>query len=247
MSLQNQIEVDETPVDAKPETDSTRAVRPSLPLYTIVLLTCIIAVMAAELIRGIEYSVLAAGLVKPDFIFNHEYWRVLTSATLHGGPLHIAMNGYALYMFGQLVETLSSRAHFALVFLLSAIGGGLLSVALAPQALPSVGASGGIVGLISYLAIYAFRRRQFISPEFRKNLLINIGFILIFGLLLYQFIDNYGHIGGLIVGAVYGFIQIPSDQYVDPREAGSVADILGLIALGTYIAASLFSIYLILT
>src|SRR5690606_4421087 len=95
----------------------------------------------------------------------------------------------------------------------------------------SVGASGGIVGLIGYLLIYAFRRRQFISAEFRKSLLINIGFILIFGLVLYQIVDNWGHIGGLIAGAVYAFIQVPADPMKDPREASGFAKAAGIASL----------------
>ena len=245
MSLKYQSDADETPLETGTETVAHATARQPLPVYTIILLACIAAVMAAELAHGLEPSILAAGFVKRAFVANHEYWRILTGAALHGGLLHVAMNGYALYSFGRLFEQLSNRAHLAVVFLLSAIGGGVLSLIMLPDGI-SVGASGGIVGLISYLAVYAFRRRQFISPEFRKNLLINIGFILVFGLVLYQVIDNFGHIGGLIVGAVYGFAQIPADEYADPREASSTAQIFGLIALGTYIATSLFSIYLML-
>lgn len=245
MSLKYQAEAEETRSDSEAETEPPAALKPSIPIYAVTLLACIVAVMAAQLYRGLESSIFAAGFVKPDFIFRHEYWRILTGATVHGSLLHIAMNGYALYSFGRLFEMLSNKAHLAIGFLLSAIGGGVLSLIMSPEG-TSVGASGGIVGLISYLAVYAFRRRQFISPEFRKNLLINIGFILVFGLVLFQIIDNYAHIGGLIVGAVYGFIQIPSDEYVDPRGAGSITEIIGLFALGTYIAASIFSIYLIL-
>lgn len=245
MSLKYQSDAEETPPDSETETDESVAMRPPIPVYTVTLLACIIVVMAAQLFRGLEFSILAAGFVKSDFIFRHEYWRILTGAVVHGSLLHLAMNGYALYSFGRLFEILSSRAHLAIVFLLSAIGGGVLGLIMSPTGI-SVGASGGIVGLISYLAVYAFRRRQFISPEFRKNLLINIGFILIFGLVLYKVIDNYGHIGGLIVGAVYGFIQIPSDEYVDPRKVGSATELFGLIALGVSIVTSLFSIFLML-
>ena len=117
---------------------------------------------------------------------------------------------------------LSNRAHLAIVFLLSAIGGGLLSLALQPNAI-SVGASGGIVGLVSYLAVYSFKRRQFVSYEFRKSLLTNIGFILVFGLVLYQVVDNWGHIGGLITGAVYGLVQIPHERLCRPAK-GIVRD-----------------------
>jgi membrane associated rhomboid family serine protease len=154
------------------------------------------------------------------------------------------MNCYAFYSFGKIFEMLSNRAHLAMVFLLSAIGGGLLSLVFVPGG-TSVGASGGIVGLIGYMAVYSFRRRQFISPEFRKSLLTNVGFILIFGLLLYQVIDNYGHIGGLVTGAIYGLIQIPVDVYIDPREAGKFAEIAGIISLGIYLAACVFTILLI--
>lgn len=198
MSLKYQSDTDETPLESETETESPAAVRLPIPIHTVTLLACIVAVMATQLYRGLEPSILAAGFVKLDFIFRHEYWRILTGATVHGSLLHIAMNGYALYSFGRLFEMLSNRAHLAIVFLLSAIGGGVLSLMMSPSGI-SVGASGGIVGLISYMAVYAFRRRQFISPEFRKNLLINIGFILVFGLVLYQTIDNFGHIGGLIV------------------------------------------------
>ena len=136
---------------------------------------------------------------------------------MHGGLLHVAMNGYAFYSFGRIFEMLSNRAHLAIVFLLSAVGGGLLSLVLAPDGI-SVGASGGIVGLIGYLAVYAFRRREFISPAFRKSLLINIGFILVYGLVLYQVIDNFGHIGGLITGAIMVYPDTTRTAYRSARD-----------------------------
>ena len=58
--------------------------------------------------------------------------------------------------------------------------------------------------------------------------------------------DNFGHIGGLITGAVYGLVQIPSDEFTDPREAGSLTELMGLAALGIYVAGCGFSILLIL-
>lgn len=244
MSLQYQDEHNSVPRSTKSTADVQAAVSP-MPYYTYTLIACIIAVSAAQFYRGLDDSILLAGFVKPQFINGREYWRILTGAALHGGLLHLVMNGYALFSFGKLVELLSNRAHLAIVFLLSAIGGGVLSLVAVPDGI-SVGASGGIVGLISYLAVYAFRRRQFISNEFRKSLLMNIGFIILFGLALYQVIDNYGHIGGLIVGAVYGLLQIPSDEYVDPRKAGSVTEAAGLAAHGIFIAASLFSIWILI-
>ncbi len=215
-----------------------------VPAYTCVLIACFVAVTFVQLYVGLEPSVLAAGFDKPVFAAG-EYWRILTGMALHGGLMHIFFNSYAFFSFGRLFEFLSNRAHLAIVFLLAAVSGGILSLIFKPDGI-SVGASGGILGIVSYLAVYAFRRRQFVSAEFRKSLLMNIGFILVFGLVLYHIVDNYGHIGGLIVGAVYGLIQIPSDPLVDPRAASGLTDAAGIAALGTFIAVSAFSIYLIL-
>ena len=214
------------------------------PLYTIILIGGIAAVFAAQFAVGIGPSADLAGFDKPAFLRGHEYWRILTGATTHGSILHVFMNCYAFYSFGRIVELISNRAHLAIVFLGSAIAGGILSLIFVPDGL-SVGASGGIVGLIGYLAVYAFKRRKFVSYEFRKSLLINIGFILIFGLALYQVIDNYGHIGGLMFGAFYALTQVPSDEYVDPRIAGPITNIAGLAAVGIYLAACAFAILLI--
>lgn len=242
MSLQYQPEQDEQQTDESLE----YVARPPFPLYTVSLIVGIGAVFVAQLISGLDNSIAAAAFDKVSFRIAHEYWRILTGATLHGGPLHVFMNCYAFYSFGKIFEMLSNRAHLAIVFLLAAIGGGILSLIFMPDGLPSVGASGGILGLVSYLAVYAFRRRQFISAEFRKSLLMNIGFILIFGLVLYQQIDNFGHIGGLIVGAIYAFLQIPTDEHTDPRQASSLVEFAGIGALGIYLATCVFSILLML-
>ena len=244
MSLAYQTDEDQQESSVEQPYD-VQAGRPDIPYYTYVLVAAIVAVAVVQFATGLEPSILAAGFDKAAFLNGGEYWRILTGAAVHGGLAHIAMNSYAFYSFGRIFETLSNGAHLAIVFLLSAIGGGILSLLFVPDGL-SVGASGGVVGLISYLAVYAFRRRQFITPEFRKSLLMNIGFIIIFGLVLYQVIDNFGHIGGLITGAVYGLIQIPGDAYSDPREAGQAAQIAGLASVGIYLATCLFAVLLIL-
>ncbi len=214
----------------------------SSPYFTMVLIGCIAAVFVAQLNAGNNESVAAAGLVKPDVIEKGQYWRILTGGALHGGILHIYFNSQALFGFGSLMEYLSNRAHLAIVFLLAVVGGGLLSLIFKPDG-TSVGASGGIMGLIGYMAIYAYRRKTQLPPDFLKSVLINIGFIAAFGLIAYQLIDNFAHIGGFLVGAVYAFIQVPKDMSVDPRKTNRFVEIAGIIAIAIYIAEAAFAIF----
>ena len=110
----------------------------------------------------------------------------------------------------------------------------------------SIGASGGIMGLVGYLAIFGYRRKSQLPPDFLKSMLINVGFIAAFGVIAYQIVDNFAHLGGLLTGAIYGFVQIPRDSTENPRNAGAIANISGLIALGSFIATCIFSILLLL-
>src|SRR6476620_7506964 len=130
--------------------EPVRSERPPIPIFTTILIAGIVIVFLAQIGTGLDQSILRAGFVKDDFRGAHEYWRILTGATTHASILHVAMNCYAFYSFGRIFEMLSNRAHLAMVFLLSALGGGILSLLLQPSTI-SVGASGGIVGLVSYL------------------------------------------------------------------------------------------------
>lgn len=246
MSLQYEKEGEqiETPVESE---ETMRRAESVFPIYSVILIACLIAVSLCQIaadgsnsfLFGGNLSVALAGFVKPLFA-GGEYWRILTGAVLHGGLIHLAFNCYALYVLGKLIETLSNRAHLAIIFLLSAIGGGILSLIFLFD-VPSVGASGGIIGFLGYLTVYGYLRRKLLSNAFLKNMLFNVGFIAFFGIFVVPNIDNFGHLGGLIVGAIYGFVQIPRDLHQDPREAGETTKLFGIIALGTVVVTCIFA------
>ncbi len=217
----------------------------SAPYFTYILVGLIVAVMLCQFSVGLDESRKIAGLEKTDFWARGEYWRLLTGAALHGSILHIFFNGQALLGLGGLVEFLSNRAHLLIVFVLAIVVGSLCSLYFMPEG-NSVGASGGIMGLFGYLAIYAFRRKRQLPPDFLKNILINIGFIAAFGLIAYQIIDNFAHLGGFLVGAGYGLVQIPGDLQKNPRETGAVVELLGYAALIIFTFSCIFSILLLL-
>ena len=241
MSLKYQQE--EEPV-AESEHGQDAAPFDRFPLYSVVLIVCYSVVFLVQMVSGLDRSIVLAGDDKNAVIGGHEVWRMLTGATLHGSIIHYAMNTFAFYSFGRTFEMLTARSHLPIVFLLSAIGGAVLSLVVNPHGI-SVGASGGIIGLVGYLAVYSFKRRQFITAEFRRSLIFNIGFILFYGFVLVSAVDNFAHIGGLVTGAIYALIQVPTDGFVDPREEGPVTNFAGLVSMGVYAATCLFAILVI--
>lgn len=249
MSVEHKEEETETSVE--PETVQ-RAV-PVKPYYSYILIACIVAVSIVQIatdspgsaLFGGERSVILAGFDKGAFLIYEQYWRIVTGMTLHGGIIHLAFNSYALYILGRLIETLSNRAHLAIVFLLSGIGGGVLSLIFMPEN-PSVGASGGIIGFLGYLTVYGFYRRKLLTNAFLKNMVFNIVFIAFVGVFLIPNVDNFGHLGGLLTGAIYGAIQIPRDLFKDPREAAGFTQTLGIAALGIFAFFCVLSMLLLL-
>ena len=127
MSFTYQTEAEELEAEEE-QPHSGPPVREPVPYYTYILVGAIIAVAIVQFSTGLEASILAAGFDKPAFLSNREYWRILTGAAVHGGLAHIAMNSFAFYSFGKIFEILTNRAHLAIVFLLSAVGGGILSL-----------------------------------------------------------------------------------------------------------------------
>ncbi len=217
----------------------------SAPYYTWIMTAGLIVVFLCQLSVGVPDSIQLVSFDKQAFLNHQEMWRLLTGLVTHGSLPHIFFNAYAMFSFGRLVETLSNRSHLPTIFFISGISGSLLSLLLNPT-VPVIGASGGIIGMLGYVAIYALKRKQFLDPAFRRSIFVNIGFIAVFGLLLFDVVDNYGHLGGIVAGALYGLVQIPSDPAVDPRPVSSIMDGVGFVGLGAFIALCTFtSLYLL--
>jgi membrane associated rhomboid family serine protease len=133
-----------------------------------------------------------------------EPWRMLTSAFLHsqGFILHIALNMYMLWMFGQALEPLLGRIRFLAVYLLSAFGGSVGYLLLTPDYIPGqpvtgvVGASGAIFGLFGAMLVVQRHR-----GGDTRQLWVLIAINGVIGFLVPQ-IAWQAHLGGLVAGAL---------------------------------------------
>jgi membrane associated rhomboid family serine protease len=98
-----------------------------------------------------------------------EAWQLLTSAFLHGGVAHIALNMFALYMFGSMVERAVGPRRFAWLYFVSVLTASLVQLMVVTAALdhgtvPTVGASGGVFGVLLAFAFLFPHQRLIIFP-----------------------------------------------------------------------------------
>jgi membrane associated rhomboid family serine protease len=134
-----------------------------------------------------------------------QYYRLLTAAFLHAGVFHILMNMFALAQLGPVLEAALGRVRFTVLYVLSALGGSVLSYLLSDPFALGVGASGAIFGLFG--AYYVVVRR--LGGETRSIvILLVINLAITFAV---PIIDWRAHLGGLVTGAVVGaaFAYVP--------------------------------------
>lgn len=144
----------------------------------------------------------ATGFATPES-GQFEPWRMLTAAFLHsqGFILHIVLNMYMLWIFGQALEPLLGRLRFLAIYVLSAIGGSVGYLLLTPPYIPGqgavgvVGASGAIFGLFGAMLVVQ-RHRGGDTRQLWVLIAINgvIGFVV-------PGIAWQAHLGGLVTGA----------------------------------------------
>lgn len=133
-----------------------------------------------------------------------QIWRLLTCAFLHSGLIHIACNMYSLYIIGPQTQQVYGIYRYFTVYIFSCLTASILSYIMSPNSL-SVGASGGIFGLIGALLAFAIIERNRINKNYISSLIQVIIINLFIGLSIKN-IDNFAHIGGLIGGISAGYL-----------------------------------------
>src|SRR5438105_1516765 len=141
---------------------------------TKVLLVAIAIVFVVELIRGgagraglapSAKALIDMGALVPVLVHAGQWWRLITVMFLHASVLHIALNAWALWLFGQFVETTFGRGRFLLIYLVSGFLASVSSYTFGNPCAVGVGASGAIVGLLGAFIAYNFRRRHLAASQ----------------------------------------------------------------------------------
>jgi rhomboid protease GluP len=203
------------------------------PRLTYVLLAVNILVWLAMTVAGGSTNtqvLIRFGAKANVLIADGQVWRLLTNIFLHIGLTHLFFNSYALFVFGTEVERLYGRGRFLFIYFLAGLWGSLLSFAFGPSL--SAGASGAIFGLLGTMVAF-FRRHRETFGDWGRQRLLNLvgvaGLNLVLGFTV-PGIDNLAHLGGLLSGAVLGYLLAP--QYQVERGGGEprVTDQVSLLS-----------------
>jgi membrane associated rhomboid family serine protease len=195
-------------------------------------------IAACALVYVLQW-VIPGGAVYEQFAYNNvfatpeygvfEPWRMLTAAFLHSpdSVLHIVLNMYTLWIFGQALEPLLGRVRFLALYLISAVGGSVGYLLLTPGYVPGqqlagvVGASGAIFGLFGAMLLVQRHR-----GGDTRQLWILIAINGVIGFLIPQ-IAWQAHLGGLITGGLCAAVIAYSPR--GPRQG--LLQAAGLVAI----------------
>ncbi len=209
---------------------------------TLVLLGCNIAVFALTLWYGAGLwhnsngVQLAWGANFGPATQDGQWWRLATAMFLHFGILHLALNMWALWDVGRLVERLYGRLRFGALYLGAGVAGNLLSLVVQGNRAVSGGASGAIFGLYGALLVFLWRERKHVDRREFRWLFGAATVFTLFTLVMGQVvpgIDNAAHIGGLVTGALLGRVLARPWAHASPRTHGGrwIAAALLLLAI----------------
>ena len=184
-------------------------------IITRALMAINIAVFVVEMVVGgggslmngpsLQHLVDLGGLY-PIAVAQGQYWRLITAMFLHVNLLHIAFNMWALYILGPAIENWYGRRRFLILYFLTGFLASVASFVFGPVVAVGVGASGAIFGLLGTWLAYNYRRRE--NPLASANLRWAMMLIVINLVFSFTFpgIDWRAHVGGLVAGAVAGFL-----------------------------------------
>ena len=150
-------------------------------------------------VYGVNSTIYAKGVLWAPFIADGEYWRLITAAFLHYGPLHLILNMLGLWWFGSLLEQRIGSGRFLLLYLVSGLAGSAGALVVSPTN-PTVGASGAIFGILGAGLVLEHQRDYVFGGSALGVIVLNLVFTF-----SVANISIGGHIGGLLGGAACAF------------------------------------------
>jgi rhomboid protease GluP len=173
-----------------------------MPTYILVAVNIAIygftSYLSGSALEMSDHVLLQFGQYNP-YVFNGEVWRLFTGMFVHANIAHIVGNMLFLFIYGLRAEDMFDIKEYLLIYFVSGLAGGLLTLFLWPDSL-SVGASGAIFGMIGASTVYL---RRAIGQSIITALMF------VFFLFAFNFgpnVNYLAHLGGLVAGLFIGYV-----------------------------------------
>ena len=207
------------------EKEEFDAVKLGIPIMVIAIIAVnVIVYIVLEIIGDTEdayYMMLHGAVYHDKLAYDKEYWRLFTAIFMHFGFTHIMNNMVMLAASGVILEDALGHIRFAILYILAGVGGSTLSflqMVDSGEYAVAAGASGAIFGVIGALLWVVIRHQGRYETLTGKGLLFMIVISLYYGISSGE-VDNWGHIGGLLMGFFLGVIL-----YRKPRKTVDFSD-----------------------
>ena len=183
------------------------AARSDLPIATTVIVAVNILVYLVEMSQGVGVRGIGASQIVQDgalygpAVADGEWYRMITAGFLHASFIHLGFNMWLLWMLGGALERYAGFERLLLVYFAAVLWGSAGALVATPDSL-TVGASGGVFGLMA--ALFLLERQRGIAL-----LGSSVGGLLLLNLVITFVLPGIsvgGHIGGILGGAAAGFI-----------------------------------------
>ncbi|MBP3921073.1 MAG: rhomboid family intramembrane serine protease [Bacilli bacterium] len=142
-------------------------------------------------------TLLKFGALYKPLVRNGEIHRLIITAFLHIGLIHLLVNNYSLYVIGSQLESFLGKFKFIIIYIVSALSGSLMSIIFSSNI--SAGASGAIFGLLGSILYFGYNYRVYLGNVLKSQIIPLIILNLLLGFSI-SGIDNAAHIGGMIGG-----------------------------------------------
>lgn len=134
----------------------------------------------------------------------HRWWSLLAANYLHGGILHIFFNMVALRQLAPLVIREYGTSRMIIIYTIGGVTGFWVSYLAGVRF--TIGASAAVCALIGALLYYGKSRGGVYGNTIYKQVIGWVVGLFLFGLMARGIINNWGHGGGIVAGAILGFL-----------------------------------------
>jgi len=189
----------------------------TIPPVTRALILANVAIFGAQALLGDRFVAAfalwplgSASVLGPESGAGFNLWQLVTYAFLHGNTLHLFFNMFALYMFGGEIERVFGPRRYLQYYFVTVIVAAITQLVVSgvgsATPYPTVGASGGVFGLLlAFGMLFPRRMIMLIFPPIPMPAWL---FVTVYGVLeLYlgvtgtsQGVAHFAHLGGMLGG-----------------------------------------------